>query len=156
MMSQELYDADKSLQEDYFKKRILLSHQAQKNDGKAAYVIKKIAEAYLTNPQQMPDNAVIMLFINYYRINKEINKERFIDASIEAVTDVFCTAEKKAAKADRIGSLRIQMDKESKNNNCTFKHSLIRTVIDYIAGMTDDYALAVYEQLYGGTKQNRY
>ena len=48
------------------------------------------------------------------------------------------------------------MDKESKNNNCTFKHSLIRTVIDYIAGMTDDYALAVYEQLYGGTKQNRY
>ena len=146
MMSEPLYKADKKVQNDYFKKRILLSHQAQKNDGKAAYVIKKIVEAYLTNPQQMPDNAIILLFTY---LNAEANHT----VSQNAMNEVL---RKNKDISDNIGDWRKELDKRNHNNDCSLKKALVRTVIDYVSGMTDDYALAIYEQLYGGTKKNRY
>ena len=146
MMSAQLYEADKDLQDNYFKKRILLSHQAQKNDGKAEYVIKKIVEAYLTNAQQMPDNAIIMLFVNCKSENKYKNQ-------LSAMNDVLDENEE---REEKIGKLRQELQVRLKQNDCELKKALVRTVIDYVAGMTDDYAIAVYEQLYGGTKQNRY
>ncbi|WP_405341331.1 dGTP triphosphohydrolase [Fibrobacter sp.] len=146
MMSEVLYEADAKLQNDYFSKRILLSYQAQKNDGKAAYVIKKIVEAYLTNPQQMPDNAIILLFMNLDAASSGEMSEKAMNLVLQRNKD----------KADNIGDWRKKLDAQVHNNDCSVKKALVRTVIDYVAGMTDDYALAIYEQLYGGTKQNRY
>ena len=146
MMSEPLYEADKKLQDDYFRKRILLSHQAQKNDGKAAYVIKKIVEAYLTNPQQMPDNAIISLFTNL----KIESGQKISESAMNTVLS------RKKDRSDNIGEWRKELDVRMKNNDCELKKALVRTIIDYVAGMTDDYALAIYEQLYGGTKKNRY
>lgn len=146
MMSESLYNADSELQSNYFKKRILLSHQAQKNDGKAQYVIRKIVEAYLTNPQQMPDNAIIMLFVNCEAANK-------YDKQLESMNKVLS---KEQERPENIGLWRQRLEQLYKDNDCALKKALVRTVIDYVAGMTDDYAIAVYEQLYGGIKQNRY
>ena len=144
MMTDQLFKADKKIQDSYFRKRILLSYQAQKTDGKAAYVIKKIVEAYLTNPQQMPDNAVIMLFVDYFSKSSGIT---------EAVKKVF---NKDRDRSDNIGEWRSELENKKNESECSFKASLVRTIVDYVSGMTDDYAMALYEQLYGGTKQNRY
>ena len=149
MMSDILHRVDDELQSKYFKNRILLSHQAQKNDGKAAYVIKKIMEAYMANPQQMPDNAIIMLFANS---NGEFRLKT------ETMNELFAEGEK---RSDNIGNWREKLDdamkdKDRWHDDPLFKEVLPRTIIDYVAGMTDDYALAIYEQLYGGTKKNRY
>lgn len=151
MMSESLSKADDKLQTEYFKKRILHSYQAQKNDGKAAYVIKKIVEAYLTNPQQMPDNAIIMLFANSRGID-DWRKQNGVMKSIFG---------EGKDKAEIVGEMRVilgdLMDDEDKwSKSLLFQKDLLRTIIDYVAGMTDDYAIAVYEQLYGGTKKNRY
>lgn len=146
MMSEPLYQADKKLQDDYFRKRILLSHQAQKNDGKAAYVIKKIVEAYLTNPQQMPDNAIISLFTNLKAASSQKISESAMNDVLRQKKDI----------SDNIGEWRKELEVRRNNNDCELKKALVRTIIDYVAGMTDDYALAIYEQLYGGTKKNRY
>jgi len=144
MMTNQLFEADKEIQEQYFRKRILLSYQAQKTDGKAAYVIKKIVEAYLTNPQQMPDNAVIMLFVDYFSKT---------DTMKNAIKKVF---DENRDRSDNIGEWRAELEKKKREKECSFNASLVRTIIDYVSGMTDDYAIALYEQLYGGTKQNRY
>lgn len=151
MMSDALSCADSKLQGDYFKKRILHSYQAQKNDGKAAYVIKKIVEAYMTNPQQMPDNAIIMLFANKNGID-EVGKQQ------QVMKDVFAEGKD---KSEIVGEFRVQLADAMSQDEDKWKQDrlykvLPRTIIDYIAGMTDDYALAIYEQLYGGAKQNRY
>jgi dGTPase len=151
MMSNALYNADSNLQEDYFKKRILHCYQAQKNDGKAGYVIKKIVEAYMTNPQQMPDNAIIMLFANLYGID-DISKQK------EVMEKIFAEGKD---KSEIVGEFRVKLADEMAKDEKMWKQNelykvLPRTIIDYIAGMTDDYALAIYEQLYGGGKQNRY
>ena len=41
---------------------ILKSEIVEKNDGKASYIIKKLFEAYLTNPHQLPDNSLIAVW----------------------------------------------------------------------------------------------
>lgn len=150
MMSQPLYDADDKLQKEYFMQRILLSHQAQKNDGKAAYIIRRIASAYLSNPQQMPDNAIIMLFSNCEKARNHGLEKKLIAKMFDKNKD----------RSDNIGEWREKLNQQLHGKRCytkkIFRDSLLRTVIDYVAGMTDDYAIAVYEQLYGGTKKNRY
>lgn len=144
MLSEKLYEADKTLQDDYLKKRILLSYQAQKSDGKAAYIIKKIVESFLTNPQQMPDTAILNTFIEY---------EKRIGTPTEKIIDKIL---KNPGKPEVVGVKRIEMEELMKKDECVFKAALVRAIVDYVAGMTDDYAIALYEQLYGGNKQNRY
>lgn len=150
MMSESLHEIDDELQKKYFMQRILLSHQAQKNDGKAEYLIRRIVSAYLGNPQQMPDNAIMMFFVN-------CESRGDFKKLPEAMKTVFSSKD----RADRIGQWREKLDSQLKNGKGgypkkLFNDSLLRTVIDYVAGMTDDYAIAIYEQLYGGTKHNRY
>jgi len=144
MLSKTLYEADKRLQDEYLKKRILLSYQAQKSDGKAAYIIKKIVESFLSNPQQMPDTAILNTFIEYEKRNDTSPKE-----AVDKILNV-------SGKAEVVGTKRIEMDELMEKNECSFKAALVRAIVDYVAGMTDDYAIALYEQLYGGNKQNRY
>jgi dGTP triphosphohydrolase len=44
---------------DYLSSHILQSELAQSMDGKAAYSIRQLIKAYLTNPQQLPDAAIV-------------------------------------------------------------------------------------------------
>jgi hypothetical protein len=55
--------------EKFLRNTILKSEMVEKNDGKASYIIKKLFEAYLTNPHQLPD-------LRLLQIAKKINFER--------------------------------------------------------------------------------
>ena len=96
---------------------ILCSQMANQMDGKANYILKKLAEAYISNPCTLPDKTLSTLLL---RINGTLSDGRKIRAEINSI-----------------------------KNNASFGNHLIRTVTDYIAGMTDNYAIAQYKLLYG-------
>jgi len=138
------YDKNFSEQEDIFKEylrnRILNSFKAQSMDGKANYIIKRLFKAYLSNPQQLPDKTIESFYKNY---NKNL-------------TGTIGEKEKeKIFSLPRLyGDLREKL-KEDYFKNCNdnvYKCALLRTICDYVSGMTDNYALNQYELLYG-TKQ---
>ena len=110
---------------------VLTSYDIQCADAKGKYIIKKLFQAYYENPQQLPDHCICEFLVEggYYKLG-EIEKEK---------------------KNYGIGKLRkIFKDEfvnvEEENNK---KLVLMRVICDYIAGMTDSYALKAYEKLYG-------
>ncbi len=64
----------KNLQ-DFLKNTILKSEIVEKNDGKAAYIIKKLFEAYLTNPHQLPDESLISVWNLFLEITRHHHKK---------------------------------------------------------------------------------
>lgn len=139
------YDKNFSEQEDifkeYLKNRILNSFKAQSMDGKANYIIKRLFKAYLSNPQQLPDKTIISFYRNYNEnyLNRAINKDKKMDLYFSPAL---------------IGDLRekLKRDNFTNCNNKKYRCALLRTICDYVSGMTDNYALNQYELLYG-TKQ---
>lgn len=114
------------LLKEFIKYRVHKSELTQNMDGKATFIIVKLVKAYLTNPQQLPDKTIISIVKEY---------------------------DKKFKKSDRyivqIGKARDSLSKLLKENTKSFRKCLLRKVVDYIAGMTDEYAIIQYEKLYG-------
>lgn len=124
----EFIDSDKVFQ-NYLRERILNSHLAQIMDGKADYIIRQSIKAYLSNPQQLNDQTIVSLYRNWKTDNfEEMN----------------------------IGSFRQELRRDHSTGDQTYKNALLRTVCDFVAGMTDQYALKKYEQLYGPGNIERY
>ena len=116
---------------NYLKDHILLSELAQSMDGKAAYIIKQLVKAYLTNPQQLPDKTICSIIDDWKRMNPE-------DSETEKIE--YMTKE---------SSSREKLKELLKRNNTDIKILLLRRICDYIAGMTDRYAMDCFEKLYG-------
>lgn len=126
---------------------ILDSYDVQKMDGKGAFIIRKLLRAYISNPQQLPDEYIVklikielkrnMMSEEFARIFKEI--ECNIGDDYNENIDVWKVYECREA-------LRI-----IKSNACleaSVYGSLLRVVFDYVAGMTDTYAEQQYRELY--------
>ncbi len=110
---------------EHLNSKILNSYPVQQMDGKGRFIIRRLFKAYLTNPQQLPDKTIITLV-------GEISK-----APRESENDLsILVGEYRRVLLDCI-------------NSPGGKKVLIRTIADYIAGMTDLYALRMYERLYG-------
>ena len=56
-MTPELKQLDEDFQK-FLKTNVLSSYQAQAMDGKAAYIIKKLFDAFRDTPEQLPDTAI--------------------------------------------------------------------------------------------------
>jgi dGTPase len=127
---------------EYLKNRILSSFKAQSMDGKANYIIKKLFKAFISNPQQLPDKTIISFYRNY--------NENYLDRVIDRDKEMglyFSPA--------LVGDLREKL-KEDHFKNCNdsrYKCALLRTICDYVSGMTDNYALNQYELLYGAKQR---
>lgn len=120
----------------YLRDHILNSELAQKMDGKAVYIIKQLMKAYLTNPQQLPDKTIMSIIerweTKYEKDNKGQDKlrnigQRYTDESRD----------------------RAKLKELIKENDSGIKTILLRSICDYIAGMTDQYAISCFEKLYG-------
>jgi len=118
---------------NYIKDRIINSGAAQRMDGKSNYIILQLVKAYLTNPQQLPDPTILSVYRNYNEFD--------LDKSLKKLPLTEVVAKKRND---------LQIDYFSHENE-KFKVALLRTICDYIAGMTDQYALDQFEILYGGT-----
>lgn len=117
----------------YIKDRIINSGAAQRMDGKSNYIILQLVKAYLTNPQQLPDSTIVSIYRNY--------EDYDLDSGL-----------KKLPLSEIVANKRNDLHNDFfSHENENFKVALLRTICDYIAGMTDQYALDQYEILYGGT-----
>jgi len=115
---------------DYLQEAILNSYQVKRIDAKARHIIVGLFRAFLDNPQQLPDETIK----NFYRNYKP---------------DFYNTLKREEKSYTSIvAKLRKKFTWERKNSEVKFKNSLLRTIADYISGMTDNYAIKQYEILY--------
>jgi dGTPase len=128
----------------FLKDRVLNSYQVQQMDGRSEYIINKLFEAYLKNPQQLADSAIISFFAEYKResISIQLNEE--------------------TERAIIIGDMRNKLNeinernKNNKSKDIKFEQCLKRTITDQIAGMTDEYATYQYEVIYGAREMKNW
>ena len=90
-------------------------------DGKVTFVIKRLFKAYLSNPQQLPDSSIIKIIKRYEKSKNGISAS---DA-------------------------RMKLSDYLTDNSDIIRIVLLRTICDYIAGMTDQYAMQQFNNLYG-------
>ena len=129
--SDDLKKIDKKLKE-YLKSSILNSLIAQSMDSKAEYVILKLVNAYIRNPQYLPKKTINDVFS---RINKTYPK--------------FISDEEANNPREFISDKHF-----TKLQNPHYINYFLRGICDFIAGMTDDFAYKQYNLIYGTNKMN--
>ncbi len=122
-------DFDDFIQRDKeFKKflssRVIFSETAQIMDEKADYLIKQLFISYVRNPKLLPDNTIRLIIEDYSGNKVEVD----FDCRNKLNALLFQNNEKRDPKFIRL---------------------INRKVCDYIAGMTDQYALDQYSKLFG-------
>lgn len=132
--SDELKAADDKFSE-YLFNHILFSNLAQSMDGKASYIIRQLVKAYLTNPQQLLDGTIILIIRDWCNENAVLETD----------------AEKYMTEASRA---RQRLKDLIKKDDPIINNILLRRICDHIAGMTDQYAMASFERLYGSKTYN--
>lgn len=135
LLGKEFVAADKKFR-GYLSNIILKSELAQKMDGKASYVIRRIFRAYLSNPQQLPDNTMIRILQDYSpnSIAPNSRKERALQVSFA----------------------RHKINEALKTDPKKIDAIILRKICDHIAGMTDSYAIAQFRKLYGADEFRNY
>lgn len=109
---------------------VLYTHDVQRSDSKGKYIIKNLFEAYYTNPQQLPDTVIRNTYRTFHKGET---------ADIDYMGDI---GEIRHKFESDITSYR--GDGLDNKDIC-----LMRMICDYIAGMTDNFAISEYEKLYG-------
>lgn len=104
------------------------SRDVERMNAKGRYIIKKLFQAYFTNPQQMPDSFIVRFMVE---VGEYSNLEEAYLAGIGAVRE-------------KMHNLLFKRDELSIENEI----NLMRTICDHISGMTDRYAISEYKDLY--------
>ena len=106
---------------------VLYTYDVQRSDSKGKYIIKNLFEAYYTNPQQLSNSAIR----NFRKATKKFKTEDYVN----------------------IGEMRSEFENYIRDYRTHDRVEddllLMRTICDYIAGMTDSFAISEYEKLYG-------
>lgn len=118
--STQLKGVDDSFHQ-FLKSRILSSYQAQAMDGKAKYLVRKLYEAFVSTPEQLRDTSIF----SYAR-------------------QAGLTAKNRADILDDIKNVKLDEDQNREKAQI-----LRRCIVDYIGGMTDQFAYNEFDRLYG-------
>lgn len=110
----------------FLKNRILNSFEVQRMDGRGTYIVRKLFKAYLSNPRQLPDTAIVDAYNLCYSTD---------------VSVVDIPRHELGHFRDEIGNLITKPDLK-------FQVACLRAICDYIAGMTDNFAFEEYSRLY--------
>ena len=120
----------KNIFKDSIKESIHHSRNVERMNTKGRYVIRKLFEAYFSNPQLLSDNSI-----------------RFLMSQISDATKISTLGER------GIGAIRSEFNtiwKDNKKNASIYQQCmLMRTICDHIASMTDHYAIEEFERFYG-------
>jgi len=120
----------------FLKERMLSSHIAQVMDGRADFLIRRLFKAYISNPQQLPDNTILIMMKTYrdYRQSKGYGNVAYSNVDFDEIP---------------IGEIRKHLAKLQTRGRFSFRAIMLRTICDYISGMTDRRAISEYQNLYG-------
>ena len=114
--------------------KVLNSTEVSVSDQNASDIIKSLYEAYYKNPRLLHKGTKEKIYNDFMRVKNSTDQINdiidLVNSSSYAIEDEF----------DRI--------KEHSNDEYTEKHKiLVRNICDYIAGMTDSYAVAEYNKI---------
>lgn len=126
-------------------KAVINTFDVQRSDSKGKYIIKNLFEAYNTNPQQLPDSALK----NLYKILKDDNFEFKKHSVLNSDQDFFNIESDELRDVIEDAVSRIRSDSEGKGIDKRRDILIMHIICDYIAGMTDSFAINEYEKLYG-------
>jgi dGTPase len=118
--------------------KILNTADVQRSDSKGEYIIRKLFDAYYTNPKQLPDFCISRFLVEtgkYKTVELLLQQRR--TKGIGHIRGVFDIETK-----DLLDDLKLDEQKRVK------KMILMRLICDNIAGMTDSYAIEEYNSLY--------
>lgn len=122
---------------------IMLSYDVQRQDGKGQFVTRKLVNAYITNPQQLPDNYLVRMFKSELprTLSEELIKGIYqkIDNALPSNFIEWTVVD--ARKAINILS-------QTPSGYELIYPLIFRTIFDYISGMTDSFAQEEYSKLY--------
>jgi len=125
--SNKLFQRLKEIEDNF----VINNYMVDRMNGKSRFVLRQIIKAYLTNPKQLPDHV------------------------LELYTEV-CSVPALKEKIRKIGStpanIRYLSKKDFENHQPDIikDRAFLRLMSDYVASMTDLYALQEYQKLYGG------
>ena len=126
-------------------KAVINTFDVQRSDSKGKYIIKNLFEAYNTNPQQLPDSALK----NLYKILKEDNFKFKEHTIVDTDQDFFNIESDELRDVIEDAVSRIRGDNDGEGIDKRRDILIMRIICDYIAGMTDNFAISEYEKLYG-------
>ena len=121
---------------------ILNSYHVQRMDGKANMIIRQLAKAFLTNPQQLDDETICRLYNIYRSENNQLSPQSADFYQLRKLTE---------DKVDKVtnSDKRIWLkDTFNGPQNLKLKKLLVRSICDYISSMTDDFAMTEHARLY--------
>lgn len=113
------------------------SPEVERMNEKGCYIIRKLFQAYSTHPQQLPDISI---------------KQFMIETSDKNIKSGYNYRNNETASVVSPGKIRSDFDvfwHDDGSNDFLIRASMIRTICDHIASMTDHYAISEYEKLYG-------
>lgn len=141
-----ILDVDKKLRKD-LKNSILDSFEVQRMDGKGAYVIRRLVRAYISNPQQLPNNYInkIIEAADGMLVKDKFNKVKvFWEKKLPDYKDNI----RHWKNYEYREALREIMQGKNEKVRRLMYPIILRIVFDYVGGMTDSFALKQYEELY--------
>ena len=140
-----IHQVDKVLGQS-LKYSILDSYEVQRMDGKGAYIIRKLIRAYLSNPQQLPNeyiNRFIKIELVRYSTEDQITK--FLDVIKERLSgfpeNISLWKDYECREVLRV------ITSDSDISKLAYE-ALLRIILDYISSMTDSYATNQRMELY--------
>ena len=111
--------------------KVINSEEVNCFDGKSEYLVKKLYKAYFTNPRQLPKGTITRI---YREITKFTNN---------------CVNIRDGESEEVAKEIEIYKGNTITNEEDLMKHKLfIRSIVDLISGMTDEFARKQFEKLY--------
>lgn len=154
LLHEELVTFDESGEAicDYLKhvvtSRVLASQEVSRFDGKGKMIVEGLFKAYYTQPRLLPITSLRRLAI--------VEQSNRCPAALDLSNCDFDlgTEELKEIKSANIDNLPPKRRKKSyqmssEEESALKKKILARCIVDHISGMTDSYAAAEYEKIYG-------
>ena len=124
-------------------KIIMPSYNVQRQDSKGQFITRKLLNAYITNPHQLPDQYLLRIF------KVEIPRTLEPDQLNTLFEQLNHTLQRNFLLWDAIDARNaINTISQSTSGYELLYPLLFRTIFDYISGMTDSFAQEEYRRLY--------
>lgn len=139
--------------EKVIQKKVICNHEVARADYNAGVIIQTLFRKYYENPRLLHSGTVHKIFLetlkhpDKYVSNSAINLS---DASVKLANAEIEEMTTATLKNEITPDYLVHVDKECKDQKYIIfekRKILIRAIVDFIAGMTDGYAMEEYERL---------
>ena len=139
--------------EKVVQKKVICNSEVARADYNASMIVQTLFEKYYSNPRLLHSGTVHRIFLETLKHRNDEVANRAInlsDGSIKLVNMEIDELTKRELDGDAIMAYLEGKDVDTTSEDVIIfekRKILVRAIVDYIAGMTDGYALAEYEKL---------